>query len=111
MQLVTGGLGGLGLQAATALVDSGAQSLLLVSRRGHVAQGDEMSKGNLEALQSLDITVGTCACDVAQTDAVADLLVHNCVGGIVHAAGVIDFVELKAVGPGPFFSVSRCLKL
>ncbi|CAE7691570.1 eryA [Symbiodinium sp. CCMP2456] len=78
----------------------------IVYTRDRLTRRDEMSKGSLEALQSLDITVRTCACDVAQTDAVADLLLRNCVGGIVHAAGVIDFVELKAAANLPFVSLN-----
>ena len=40
-QLVTGGLGGLGLVTAAGLCDLGARSVILCSRRGRVAEGDE----------------------------------------------------------------------
>ncbi|CAL1148755.1 unnamed protein product [Cladocopium goreaui] len=103
-QLVTGGLGGLGLVTASALCDLGARSVLLCSRRGQVAAGDEVAQQQLEELKARPgVKVTAWACDVSEAASVTSLvkrvkdeLPENPLGGIAHAAGIIDFVELKS---------------
>jgi acyl transferase domain-containing protein/acyl carrier protein len=77
--LITGGLGGIGLQVAQGLVDAGARTLVLVSRRG---EAPEITGANVRVVTA----------DVSQEDGVRQALAA-CEGplrGIVHAAGVVD---------------------
>lgn len=97
--LVTGGLGGLGLAAAAALVQGGARSLLLVGRSGRteVAATDPIA-----GLEAAGCKVHVLACDVAQPQSVeqldAALATLPALGGIVHAAGVLDDGPIEALG-------------
>ena len=86
--LVTGGTGGLGAVEARHLVTvHGVRRLLLVSRSG--VAGDELT--------GLDADVAVEACDVADRDAVADLLSRHEVSAVVHAAGVLDDGVIEAI--------------
>jgi acyl transferase domain-containing protein/acyl carrier protein len=93
--LITGGLGALGLEAASWLAEQGARHVVLVSRRLPDAataarlQGLEAATGCRLVMQSLDISDGP---------AVAALVARFCaaeggwprLAGVVHAAGVLD---------------------
>jgi len=85
--LITGGLGGLGLQVAGWLVYQGARRLVLVGRSG--AASSEAQAG-VAALRSLGAEVQTAACDVSDSAAVDRLLAEIKVplAGVIHAAGV-----------------------
>ncbi len=90
--LVTGGTGGLGALVARHLVGTrGARSIVLASRRGHEAPG----AAELEAeLTGMGARVRIAACDVADRDALAELLAlvpaEHPLGLVVHAAGILD---------------------
>ncbi|WP_209508471.1 SDR family NAD(P)-dependent oxidoreductase, partial [Streptomyces griseochromogenes] len=69
--LVTGGTGGVGRAVVRWLARSGAEHLLLVSRSGSAAEGaSELSA----ELAGLGVGVTITACDVADRDALGDLL-------------------------------------
>ncbi len=98
--LVTGGLGGLGLAAATALVAGGARSLLLVGRTGR-AEGPALA--TISELQAAGCKVHMLACDLAKAKSFGELdavlSTFPSLGGIVHAAGVLDDGPMEALGP------------
>ncbi|MFI6093757.1 type I polyketide synthase [Streptomyces sp. NPDC051218] len=87
--LVTGGTGALGASVARWLAERGVAHLLLAGRRGAPAPGADELLAELKALGA-DVTVARC--DVADRDAVAELLAavpaDRPLLGVVHAAGV-----------------------
>lgn len=89
--LLTGGVGGFGLETARWLASHGAGQLVLVSRRGAETPGAEAVRQELEALGA---GVRIVACDVADRAAVAQMLAGLAdlppLKGIFHAAMVID---------------------
>jgi myxalamid-type polyketide synthase MxaB len=89
--LITGGLGGLGLDVARWLVEHGARHLALVSRSDpQSAQAERISK-----LKQMGATVRVCKADLASGVAVERMLAEIStemppLRGIFHAAGVLD---------------------
>ncbi|HKS46469.1 MAG TPA: SDR family NAD(P)-dependent oxidoreductase, partial [Amycolatopsis sp.] len=85
--LITGGTGALGGHVARWLADRGAEHLVLLSRRG----GDASGAAGLEAeLTSLGTRVTFAACDVADRDALAEVVAADPPAAVVHAAGTLD---------------------
>ncbi|WP_425394096.1 type I polyketide synthase [Actinokineospora inagensis] len=95
--LVTGATGTLGAALARHLVTAhGVQDLLLTSRSGPQAAGaDEL----VADLTDLGARVRLVACDVADRDAVVELLAANRVDAVVHTAAVLDDGVLTALTP------------
>nr|APD71667.1 type I polyketide synthase 2 [Streptomyces sp.] len=94
--LVTGGTGGLGAHTARLLARSGAEHLLLTSRRGLDAPGAVELRDELVAL---GVGVTIAACDVTDADALAGLVAQVEADGppirsVVHTAGVGLLVPL-----------------
>ncbi|WUA47110.1 SDR family NAD(P)-dependent oxidoreductase [Streptomyces sp. NBC_01367] len=106
--LVTGGTGALGRHVARWLARSGAEHLLLVSRRGPDADGAPELAAEL---RELGTQVTLAACDVADRNAVAELLATVPAAfpltTVVHAAGVLDDGVLDAQTPRRLADVMR----
>ncbi len=90
--LITGGLGGFGLETATWLADQGARHLALMSRRG--ASTPEAQRA-VQQFATRGITVRVFAADVADGPQVAAVLdeieaTMPPLRGVVHSAAVFD---------------------
>ncbi|WBB80640.1 SDR family NAD(P)-dependent oxidoreductase [Micromonospora sp. WMMD882] len=106
--LVTGGFGGLGLQVARWLADSGARQLVLVGRSGPTPQARPV----LDELTRRGVRVEALAADVTDPDQVAGALDHvrgrlSPLRGVVHAAGVLDDGILLQQTPERYRRVAR----
>jgi phthiocerol/phenolphthiocerol synthesis type-I polyketide synthase C len=89
--LITGGLGGIGLQVAAYLVEQGARHLALLGRRPPTTEAETA----LEQLRQMGATVAVFQADVsdaAQLTAVFDEMRRRlpALRGIFHAAGLLD---------------------
>ncbi|MET8584708.1 type I polyketide synthase [Streptomyces collinus] len=107
--LVTGGTGGLGALVARHLVTAhGAGRLVLTSRRGADTPGAAELTAELTALGA-EVTVA--ACDVADRDALADVLAaipaEHPLTAVVHAAGVVDNGLVTTLDPDRLETVLR----
>jgi myxalamid-type polyketide synthase MxaB len=88
--LITGGLGALGLRAASLLVEQGARHLVLAGRSVASAEARE----TIERLRSAGASVLEVQADVASPSDTARLI-ESCqaeapLRGVIHAAGVLD---------------------
>lgn len=104
--LVTGGLGGLGLQVAQWLVDQGVRHLVLAGRRGVMTPPTQAA---IQALEDAGAQVVVVQADVAEL-ADARRLIIACqtvapLRGLIHAAGVIDDGLLVQQTPARFAQV------
>jgi len=100
--LITGGLGGLGLRAASALITQGATCVILASRSGRVTRAGQRLQGKPGSLMDSKAELRICACDVINPwDCVALLRMghgthsHTASICLIHAAGVLDDALLR----------------
>ncbi|WP_282796785.1 type I polyketide synthase, partial [Streptomyces sp. CC224B] len=104
--LVTGGTGALGGHVARWLARTGAEHLVLTSRRGPDAPG---AAGLRAELEELGARVTLAACDVADREALARVLdgipAQVPLTGVFHTAGVLDDGVLDGLTPGRFATV------
>lgn len=89
--LITGGLGGLGLEVAQWLVAQGARHLALVGRRGP----SPAAQATLDMLTQAGAEVRVLAADLGNAQEVTNMLAtigesQPPLRGIIHAAGVLD---------------------
>jgi short-subunit dehydrogenase/acyl carrier protein len=106
--LVTGGTGELGAHVARWLAHSGAEHLVLTSRRGKGAPGAAELEAELTA-QGVRVTIA--ACDTADRAALASLLQQLRAQGVslqavVHAAGVGQQTRLAEMTPAELVAVA-----
>ncbi|MCF3124889.1 SDR family NAD(P)-dependent oxidoreductase, partial [Streptomyces arenae] len=99
--LVTGGTGALGAHVARRLARSGAEHLVLTSRRG--PQAPEAAALEAE-LTALGVQVTVAACDVADRGALDALLDRLAADGVritavLHTAGVAQSSRIDETGP------------
>ncbi|WP_327259563.1 type I polyketide synthase [Streptomyces sp. NBC_01240] len=103
--LITGGTGGLGVTVARWLAGRGAPHLVLTSRRGVAPDG------LVEELAALGTRVTVAACDVADRDALGEVIAgipgQWPLCGVVHAAGIDDPGTLERTGPEAVARVMR----
>ncbi|MEV4148836.1 type I polyketide synthase [Amycolatopsis sp. NPDC049691] len=86
--LVTGGTGALGGHVARWLAAGGVEHVVLTSRRGEHAPGAAELTGELSALGA---KVTVAACDVADREALRELLADlPPINAVVHTAGAVD---------------------
>ncbi|WP_405887196.1 SDR family NAD(P)-dependent oxidoreductase [Streptomyces sp. NBC_01136] len=106
--LVTGATGGLGRHISRWLARSGAEHLVLVSRRGPEAPG---AAELVAELAELGTPASVVACDVADREAVCRLVDDLPGGGtltaVVHTAGIIDDGVIDALTPQRAYGVLR----
>ncbi|MGK4578819.1 type I polyketide synthase [Kitasatospora sp. HPMI-4] len=102
--LVTGGTGALGAEVARWLARNGAEHLVLTSRRGLEAPGAVELR---DELAELGATVTVAACDVADREALAELLATVEVSAVFHTAGVLDDGVVDGLTPERFATVAR----
>lgn len=94
--LITGGLGGLGLQSALSLAEAGAKHLILNGRK---ATPTASAQAQIDHLRQQGVTVDIIAADVADAAECQRLLTEcqeraalhqRVLKGIIHAAGLLD---------------------
>ena len=93
--VVTGGLGGLGMRAATLLVSAGAGRIWLGSRSGQVLRAGQHLEEQLLRIQRSVVIVCYDASSTADATALGQMA--PTVGGILHAAGAADAGLLNEV--------------
>ncbi|CAI6342444.1 unnamed protein product [Periconia digitata] len=90
--VVSGGLGGLGLEIIKWMVDQGAKHLCIISRRGLV---DESAKAVVTGLQDRGVTIVTPSCDITDKKALEETISSTLSGmppvrGCIQASAVFN---------------------
>jgi acyl carrier protein len=95
--LITGGRGGVGLQVARWFVEQGAKHLVLLGR----SQPSPEVRVVLDELEEAGTEIIAAQADISDEKALAQLLADLTVplGGVIHAAGVLDDASLLQQTP------------
>nr|WP_210329477.1 type I polyketide synthase [Methylorubrum zatmanii] len=101
VHLVTGGLGGFGVEAARWLADRGARRILLVGRSG---KPNEEGRALIAELSAKGVSVETKACDITSRRAVEALIEGieargDKLAGVIHGAMVLQDGLISAIEP------------
>lgn len=104
--LVTGGLGGLGLEIMNWLAEKGAQSIVLIGRS---APSEEAGR-KIDAVRGMGVDVVTLRADVTDAGDVAKVVEtiekgRHPLAGIIHSAGVLDDGTIMLQTPEKFNKV------
>jgi len=107
--LITGGTSGFGLEVARWFADKGVGRLVLMSRRGVVSAEAQQT---ITSLLDKGVSIETPTVDVADYDAVANLIKHieqegPPLRGIIHGATVYDDAFIKDIDVKLFAKVMR----
>ncbi len=106
--LVTGGLGALGLSAARWLVEAGARRLCLLGRTGVCRDTQRHAIAALEELGAKVVIAKADVADRTQLERVlTDIPSTHPLGGVLHAAGVLDDATLLKQTEDRFLNVMR----
>ncbi|NLF25893.1 MAG: type I polyketide synthase [Deltaproteobacteria bacterium] len=108
--LISGGLGGFGLESARWLANRGAGCLVLISRSG--APMEESGERILQELKDAGTRVVIKRADVAEREELARVLEEvrrelPPLQGVLHAAAVLEDVPLRKQDAGSFLRVCR----
>nr|WP_079102959.1 type I polyketide synthase [Streptomyces sp. TP-A0356] len=101
--LVTGGTGALGSRVARWLAGQGVRELVLTGRRGADTPGVPELRAELAELGAEQVHVESC--DMADAQAVTELLRRHEVDAVFHAAGMPDATPLDEVDDEHFVDV------
>lgn len=103
--LLTGGLGGLGLQVAQWLAEQGAGHLLLVGR----SQPTPTMQQQISEIESFGTGITVVQADISQPEQIAQALgqvpVAYPLRGVIHAAGILDDCALLHKAWADFYQV------
>ncbi|XP_061823044.1 fatty acid synthase [Nerophis lumbriciformis] len=106
--IITGGLGGFGLELAQWLTEKGARKLVLTSRSG-IRNGYQAKRVREWRSQNVDVLVSTS--DVSTPEGAEKLITEACklgtVGGVFHLAMVLQDGMLENLTPQQFKAVNK----
>lgn len=107
--VLSGAVGGFGLEAALFLARHGARHIALLGRRGQGTPGAEAALGRL---RELGVEARIFACDVADAEALSTSLIRiraemPPIAGVIHAAMVLDDAWAKDLDASRFADVLR----
>ncbi|XP_078483822.1 fatty acid synthase-like [Ciona intestinalis] len=101
--VITGGLGGFGLELCNWIVERGARYVLLTTRSG---ANTAYQQQYIRKWRSLGVVVNISTADVSTADGAKEILTHN-VGGIFHLAMVLKDALFINQSPESFSEVCR----
>uniref|UniRef100_H2Y3E5 Fatty acid synthase n=1 Tax=Ciona intestinalis TaxID=7719 RepID=H2Y3E5_CIOIN len=101
--VITGGLGGFGLELCNWMVERGARHVLLTTRSGANTAYQQLY---IRKWKSEDVKVIISTADVSTADGAKEILTHN-VGGIFHLAMVLKDALFMNQSPESFSEVCR----
>jgi len=106
--IITGGLGGLGALLGKWCIDHGAKKLVLLGRKGAAT---EDAKAAVKTLQEQGAKVDVYACDATDFNSLSNVFKEIekkwIIGGVIHAAGVLDDKLLLDLDESSVIKVAR----